>query len=261
MNPSAPDPADARPAVPTKIFFASRTHSQLSQVFAELRKTTFAQAPSANDTGGGASAEPRQPAVRALALGSRRNLCVNPSVLAGGPTGLDERCLDLLSTSSGCSFLPSHAEGGMETSVRGRTFGDKVLSRVRDVEDLRRLGEDEGCCSYYGSRALIDQAEVRLLPLLPPALPSAFETRALTPQHPLRCDADHRPAVQPRPARVGPIGPVHQPRQQRPHHRRGPQPDRHAARHPQRVDDVCGPARGEGPARDVCGEVQGEAEE
>ena len=61
----------------TKVYYASRTHSQLSQFVGEIRKTTFA------DT-------------RAIALGSRANLCINDEVkrAAKNVEDLNERCLD-----------------------------------------------------------------------------------------------------------------------------------------------------------------------
>lgn len=181
MNPSLPDPADTPPKTTPKILFSSRTHSQLSQVLAELRKTTFGGAKalySPLHSEGVAGEEQETKPLRALALGSRRNLCINPAVLspssaetAGGSNtqGLDERCLDLLSTTHGCSFLPSPPAGtgsgggnggGIANTDRGRAFVDGAFAAVRDIEDLRAFGEEKGCCPYYGSRALIDQAEV-----------------------------------------------------------------------------------------------------
>lgn len=170
MNPSTPLPT--APPTQTKIFFTSRTHSQLSQVLSELRKTSFAST------------------TRAVALGSRKTLCVNESVRKGGDTGLDERCLDLQSGGKGksCSFLPGREEGGME-GERGRGFTDKVLVRslfpfllmvvrncfliyafiitqatVQDIEDLVVLGKESHVCPYYGTRAAIPQADVSFLP-------------------------------------------------------------------------------------------------
>lgn len=212
-----------------QIYFTSRTHSQLSQVFSELRKTTFSNpSPSSSpSTTGLSSSIPGedtlpQPAIRALALGSRKNLCINPSILKGGPSGLDERCLDLQSSSSlGCPFLPSREEGAFERG-KGKEFGEKILSRVRDIEDLRELGEREGCCSYYASRSVIPQAEVRSSSSSPSyflflffalADPGCFRSR-------LRVTADHRPPLQPPPPPICPRNPQNQPKGQRSSSRR-----------------------------------------
>ncbi|ANM58698.1 RAD3-like DNA-binding helicase protein [Arabidopsis thaliana] len=61
-----------------KVFFCSRTHSQLSQFVKELRKTVFAKK------------------LKVVCLGSRKNLCINEDVLKlGNVTRINERCLDL----------------------------------------------------------------------------------------------------------------------------------------------------------------------
>lgn len=100
----------------TKVYYASRTHSQLTQVIPELQKLEFKHisytqdsscgrcdeawsiSPSQNkkrsvevdevDTGTG----PRQ--WRTVSLGSRKQLCINEDVRSK-PGDLDEKCRDL----------------------------------------------------------------------------------------------------------------------------------------------------------------------
>ncbi|XP_020535300.1 ATP-dependent DNA helicase DDX11 isoform X2 [Jatropha curcas] len=61
-----------------KIYFCSRTHSQLSQFVKELRKTSFDNE------------------ITAVCLGSRKNFCINEDVLKlGNATRINERCLEL----------------------------------------------------------------------------------------------------------------------------------------------------------------------
>ncbi|XP_024969556.1 ATP-dependent DNA helicase DDX11 isoform X1 [Cynara cardunculus var. scolymus] len=61
-----------------KIYFCSRTHSQLSQFVKELRKTVFAGQ------------------LKVACLGSRKNFCINEEVLKlGNSTLINEQCLDL----------------------------------------------------------------------------------------------------------------------------------------------------------------------
>ncbi|CAI5458628.1 unnamed protein product [Closterium sp. Yama58-4] len=61
-----------------KVFFCSRTHSQLSQFISELRRTPFADQ------------------LFTVALASRKNLCINQSVLKlGNASAISERCLEL----------------------------------------------------------------------------------------------------------------------------------------------------------------------
>ncbi|CED84966.1 chl1 helicase [Phaffia rhodozyma] len=145
INPSAPPPAVL--PTQTKIFFTSRTHSQLSQILSELRKTSFAET------------------TRAVALGSRKTLCVNDEVRKSGETGIDERCLDLQSAGKGkgCKYLPGRDEGGME-GTKGREFTDKVLATIQDIEDLVVLGKETHICPYYGTRAAIPEADIVTLP-------------------------------------------------------------------------------------------------
>ncbi|XP_008649467.1 ATP-dependent DNA helicase DDX11 isoform X2 [Zea mays] len=61
-----------------KVFFTSRTHSQLSQFVGELKRTEFAGR------------------IRTVCLGSRKNLCINKDVLKmGSGNRINERCLEL----------------------------------------------------------------------------------------------------------------------------------------------------------------------
>jgi len=61
-----------------KVFYCSRTHSQLAQFAREVRKTSF-----------GAS-------VRVASLGSRRTLCINPAIARlGSEQRINDACLDL----------------------------------------------------------------------------------------------------------------------------------------------------------------------
>ncbi|MBA0663788.1 hypothetical protein Goklo_003877, partial [Gossypium klotzschianum] len=64
--------------VKLKVYFCSRTHSQLSQFVKELRKTIFANE------------------MNVVSLGSRKNFCINEEVLRlGNSTQINERCLEL----------------------------------------------------------------------------------------------------------------------------------------------------------------------
>ncbi|QRW20304.1 DNA repair helicase RAD3 [Rhizoctonia solani] len=76
---------DTEPEEPTctKIYYASRTHTQLSQFLGELRKTHY------------------QPNARTVPLGSRKNLCINDDVKKGKyGADIDEACRALASGTS-----------------------------------------------------------------------------------------------------------------------------------------------------------------
>ncbi|CAL5210710.1 unnamed protein product [Lathyrus oleraceus] len=145
-----------------KVYFCSRTHSQLSQFVKELRRTVFADE------------------MEVVSLGSRKNLCINKEVLAiGNSAGINERCLELqkkkkndaskvknlrvgtgahrTKASSGCPMLRKHR--------LQREFGNEVSQQgPLDIEDLANLGRTMGTCPYYGSRSLVQKVDLVVLP-------------------------------------------------------------------------------------------------
>ncbi|KAL8458240.1 hypothetical protein ACS0TY_035941 [Phlomoides rotata] len=144
-----------------KIYFCSRTHSQLSQFMKELRKTKFASE------------------LKVVCLGSRKNFCINEEVLKlGSSNRINERCLELQKnkkneaskmkkvgsgrrircnkSSSGCSML---------RRKKIREFTDEVIQlEALDIEDLVRIGHNVGGCPYYGSRRMMPAADLVVLP-------------------------------------------------------------------------------------------------
>ncbi|XP_012073350.1 ATP-dependent DNA helicase DDX11 isoform X1 [Jatropha curcas] len=144
-----------------KIYFCSRTHSQLSQFVKELRKTSFDNE------------------ITAVCLGSRKNFCINEDVLKlGNATRINERCLELqkygksevskiknlglerrvprTKASSRCPMLRKHKQ---------RQFRDEISQQgALDIEDLVQLGRSMGTCPYYGSRSMVPAADLVVLP-------------------------------------------------------------------------------------------------
>ncbi|KAK5125880.1 ATP-dependent DNA helicase chl1, partial [Cryomyces antarcticus] len=80
-----------------RIFFCSRTHSQLSQFAGELRRVKLPPAIPPDPSGEETKVETGlEEEVKHLTLGSRRNLCINPKVSKlGSATAINERCLEL----------------------------------------------------------------------------------------------------------------------------------------------------------------------
>ena len=97
--------------------------------------------------------------IKHLSLGSRKNLCVNKDVRRLHSTvAINERCLELQQSKTAkarCSFLPNK-----ENQTLVHQFRDYTLAKIRDIEDLGRLGEKLGICPYYASRATIKTSEV-----------------------------------------------------------------------------------------------------
>ncbi|GAA5845996.1 hypothetical protein JCM9279_004750 [Rhodotorula babjevae] len=152
-----------------KIFFASRTHSQLSQFVAELRKTLFARSDVSlalptptNSTASSPAPEASRP-VRIIPLGSRQTLCINDDVRrksGGSNEAMGDLCAELQKGGKDrCEFLPPMTE-----PARLNDFRDKALASVHDIEDIEDLGRKTHTCPYYGSRKAVRAAEVVTLP-------------------------------------------------------------------------------------------------
>ncbi|EPS26579.1 hypothetical protein PDE_01516 [Penicillium oxalicum 114-2] len=149
-----------------KIFYCSRTHSQLSQFAGELRRVAFPSSIPPETEGQGTEDELSrlEEAVKHLSLGSRKNLCINPKVRAlENSTAINERCLDLqqsgVAADKKCSFLPTKDDDALLLEFR-----DRALATVKDIEDIGKVGKDVGICPYYASRSVIKFSEVVTLP-------------------------------------------------------------------------------------------------
>ncbi|KAK4428096.1 ATP-dependent DNA helicase DDX11 [Sesamum alatum] len=144
-----------------KIYFCSRTHSQLSQFMKELRKTKFASE------------------LKVVCLGSRKNFCINEDVLKlGNATRINERCLELQKSKK--NEVSKMKKLGAGKRVRGSksSSGCPMLRRRKieelrneiiqlealDIEDLVQIGRNLGSCPYYGSRRMVHMADLVVLP-------------------------------------------------------------------------------------------------
>ncbi|KAF8837930.1 DNA repair helicase [Paxillus ammoniavirescens] len=141
----------------TKVYYASRTHSQLTQVLPELRKLNFRHI-SHDDTEQNSDTGRRQ--WRTVALGSRKQLCINDDIKSKSGD-LDEMCRGLLDAKEEkrCHYLPPAEDG-----LRMLDFRDQILAVPKDIEDLAAAGQNAQTCPYYGSRRAIPQAELVTLP-------------------------------------------------------------------------------------------------
>ncbi|KAL6721203.1 ATP-dependent DNA helicase chl1 [Lecanora helva] len=163
MPPLSSEDHESEPTDELKIYFCSRTHSQLTQFVHEVRRVrirppSWAEKPES-------SIEDRQiQNVKHVPLGSRKNLCINSKVSKlGSAPAISERCLDLQQPNTPkvqkCSFLPNQEN---ETLVND--FRDHTMAKVRDIEDLNSIGRNLGICPYYASRATIKPSEIVTLP-------------------------------------------------------------------------------------------------
>ncbi|KAH7904949.1 DNA repair helicase [Hygrophoropsis aurantiaca] len=174
-NGSKPDSPQVDEPTCTKIYYASRTHSQLTQVLPELFKLKFQHYQQTSvgisnivETPSGTKAVKRmlededvencedRRIWRAVSLGSRKQLCINDDIKSR-PGDLDEKCRQLMEgkTEKRCQYLPPMGE-----ELRMIDFRDQILASPKDIEDLANAGRNAQTCPYYGSRKAIPQAEV-----------------------------------------------------------------------------------------------------
>ncbi|KAI2634458.1 DNA repair helicase [Xylaria nigripes] len=141
-----------------KIYYTSRTHSQLTQFISELRRPKLP--PSVPDEF--LKSEADAEAVKHVPLSSRQRLCINPSVARlGSLSAINDRCSELQQSKSKgkCQFIPNANNLGQT-----HQFRDNVLATIPDIEDLHTLGKNFQVCPYYASRTAIPGAEVITLP-------------------------------------------------------------------------------------------------
>ncbi|PIA42699.1 hypothetical protein AQUCO_02000269v1 [Aquilegia coerulea] len=144
-----------------KVYFCSRTHSQLSQFIKELKKTVFASK------------------LKVVCLGSRKNFCINKDVLKlGSSSQINERCLELQKNKKTNVVSKAKRSGGKLHRIKGssgcpmlrkhklqKQFGTELSQQgALDIEDLVNLGKKIGTCPYYGSRSVIPTASLVVLP-------------------------------------------------------------------------------------------------
>ncbi|MCO5590825.1 hypothetical protein L7F22_044800 [Adiantum nelumboides] len=152
---------EAEAEKPLKVFFCSRTHSQLSQFVKELQRTPFSTA------------------LKTISIGARKSLCINPEVLKLKHSfRINERCMELQrargSRFAGKKVLLNEGKqakkkaGGcpmMSKNSRQRVFRELAWeSTVMDIEDMVKLGESIGTCPYYASRRMVPMADLVVLP-------------------------------------------------------------------------------------------------
>ncbi|EJC97956.1 DNA repair helicase [Fomitiporia mediterranea MF3/22] len=152
------------PASSTKVFFASRTHSQLSQVIHELEKLKpdgfnreIEEDSRISPRNGNGSSSPLP---RSVSLASRTHLCINEKLRAR-TADLDEGCRELLQgrQEDRCPYLPQLGEEDRLHDIR-----DRILASPKDIEDLVSTGKELRLCPYFGSRSAVSSAELVTLP-------------------------------------------------------------------------------------------------
>ncbi|XP_041652395.1 ATP-dependent DNA helicase DDX11 [Cheilinus undulatus] len=139
-----------------KIYYCSRTHSQLAQFVHEVQKSPFSKD------------------ISLVTLGSRQNLCINEEVRRlGSIQRINDRCMEMQKN----KHEKQHHEEGVKRK-RGQAksvcpyykasamqqMRDDVLGSVHDIEQLLKLGRETHSCPYYSTRLAIPPAQLVVLP-------------------------------------------------------------------------------------------------
>ncbi|KAF4083439.1 hypothetical protein AMELA_G00141320 [Ameiurus melas] len=118
-----------------KIIYASRTHSQLTQVISELKNTSY------------------RPKI--CVLGSREQLCINQEVLKQESNHVKVHMCRAKVSSRSCVFYNNVDEKGTDKDI---------VNSILDVEDLVKMGKKQRVCPYYLSRSLKQHADIIFMP-------------------------------------------------------------------------------------------------
>lgn len=159
-EPDEEETPEEQPYRPAKIFFCSRTHSQLSQVVNEIKGTVY------------------KDKIRVASLASRQIYCINDEVRQSGSQSLiNEQCLDLQKRTSVASQVDT--DGNPLKKMKKATkstacpfynksnveqLKNEILADVLDVEDLITAARRERACPYYAARAAAEDAQIVFLP-------------------------------------------------------------------------------------------------
>ncbi|XP_040201179.1 ATP-dependent DNA helicase DDX11 isoform X2 [Rana temporaria] len=139
----------------TKIYYCSRTHSQLSQFVHELQKSPFGKE------------------TRMVSLGSRQNACVNDEVRRLGTMQLiNDRCMEMQKKKhekkteepAGKKKRESRLTCPYYSYEQMQFLRDEILVEVKDIEQLVVRAKEVKACPYYASRFAIPAAQLVVLP-------------------------------------------------------------------------------------------------
>uniref|UniRef100_A0A2K5QXR0 Regulator of telomere elongation helicase 1 n=1 Tax=Cebus imitator TaxID=2715852 RepID=A0A2K5QXR0_CEBIM len=150
-----------------KIIYASRTHSQLTQVISELRNTSYRSCCGAM-LGLLEAAPPRPTCVcwapthvssptrpKVCVLGSREQLCIHPEVKKQESNHMQIHLCRKKVASRSCHFY---------NNVEEKSLEQELASPILDIEDLVKSGSRHRVCPYYLSRNLKQQADIIFMP-------------------------------------------------------------------------------------------------
>ena len=136
-----------------KIYYATRTHSQIAQIVAELARTSYKP--------------------QSVVLGSREHYCVNKKVKKSG--NVNEECKRLMDVSAGgdgrgCFYA---GQAASKLASVAKNHPDPL-----DIEDLVKMGAKKRGCAYFASKMMAESADIVFCPynyLLDPRTRAAMD--------------------------------------------------------------------------------------
>lgn len=127
---------------PRRVYYCSRTHSQLAQVMKELTRIT----------------KHKDIAIHGVTLAARKSCCINPAVSKlSSSDAVNEKCQELMEDDA-CPYYNRDKDADMKALNNSLT-----LTRIVDIEDAIRIGKQHSSCPYYGTRIFSRSAEVSTL--------------------------------------------------------------------------------------------------
>ena len=126
-----------------KIYYCSRTHSQLSQFINEFKKTRYFH--------------DNQQSLMLTPLSSRVNYCINNQVNCFNNLNMiNEKCNDLKQKKNQkCQY---------KNVLKMEEFGRQILGDVCDIEEIISMGKQRQTCPYYSTRMVIPDSEIVVMP-------------------------------------------------------------------------------------------------
>lgn len=122
----------------TKVFYTTRTHSQIAQACKEVRKCNIKD-------------------LTLVVIGSRDFLCINDDILNEKEFYIkNTRCKELVAK-NGCKFYK-------KDNFKKKYWEFFKRGEIKDIEDLVQTGKGCNVCPYFMSKEAYDSADIILLP-------------------------------------------------------------------------------------------------
>lgn len=141
-----------------KIFYCSRTHTQIAQFVSEIRRTLYSNA-------------------RVVTLSSRKNFCIHHTVSRlSSDVRMSDQCLEMQKSGGKKVTDPALNIDSKKQKVTKisaceyhnkrleERFADQALGQLRDIEELVSLGRELKACPYYATRRAVRYAQVVCMP-------------------------------------------------------------------------------------------------